>query len=206
MQLSTPSCALAGDTIDPLQGVFPTMSNLFMKKIIVSQRASSLALGLVLAIALTAISVSGATTISTDIDTGGALTVAGAGTFNGNVTLGNAASDVIIITGNASTTNALTVGGALYAVGDASVGGYATTTASTGNIGTVGKIGAGTTSPTTLELTAQSSATTTIGAFSSGTRIGGCIQLTGTDGVLYRVYATTTASKSPLYYEPGSCK
>ncbi len=147
----------------------------------------------------------------------------GALTTYGAVTLGDAAADVITITGNASTTNALTVGGNLYVSGRAtttastgafetwgnlSINGLATTTSSTGNIGTMGKIGAGTTTPTTLELSAGGSATTTIGAFSSGTRVGGCIQLTGTDGTLYRVYATTTANEnaSPLYYSPGSCK
>src|SRR3989338_7090467 len=63
-----------------------------------------------------------ATTISTNITTGGTLNADDATTLNGAVTLGNAASDVITITGNASTTNSLTVGGNFY------VNGFATTT------------------------------------------------------------------------------
>jgi len=92
-------------------------------------------------------SVSAATTISTNISTEGTLTVSGA------VTLGDAGGDAIILTGNASTTNALTVGGVLYVTGNQTVGGLATTTASSGNIDTAGtitavtRIGVATTSP-----------------------------------------------------------
>jgi hypothetical protein len=103
--------------------------------------------------------VSAATTISTNISTGGTLTVSGAAwasstaqitgalTTYGAVTLGDAGADVITITGNASTTNALTVGGVLYSTGNLTVGGFATTTAASGNFTTLGTIGISTTTP-----------------------------------------------------------
>ena len=94
--------------------------------------------------------------------------------------------------------------------------GMATTTATTGSFGTLGNIGAGTTTPTTLELSAQGSATTTVGVFSSGTRVGGCIQLQATNGALYRMYvnpddvATTTSINGHTgiiaVWQAGSCK
>jgi len=78
--------------------------------------------------------VQAATTISTDITTGGNIYATSTLVVDGNVTLGDAAGDVIIITGNASTTNALTVGGDFF------VNGNATTTSADGNISTEGTL------------------------------------------------------------------
>ena len=135
----------------------------------------------------------------------------GALTTYGGVTLGDAASDAITITGNASTTNALTVGSNLF------VGGNATTTLA-GAVSIQGKFSVGTTTTPTSEISADGTATTTIGAFSSTSLVGGCIQLKGTNGVSYRMYlngaanteeATTTPSGKVGFiaiWEAGSCK
>ncbi len=74
-------------------------------------------------------------------------------TTYGGVTLGDAAADAITLTGNASTTNALTVGGNLY------INGFATTTASNGNIDTAGKLTA--VNASTTRITASDYASTT---------------------------------------------
>ncbi|HEY4499054.1 MAG TPA: hypothetical protein VJH94_03255 [Candidatus Paceibacterota bacterium] len=156
------------------------------------------------------------------------LQVTGAVTTYGATTLGDAAGDTVTLTGNASALGTLNVTG-LTTLGFAStsalslngttanlmVNGMATTTASTGDFGTMGKIGAGTTTPTTLELSAEGSATTTIGAFSTTALTGGCIQLEATDGNMYRMYlnatdvATTTSTGHQgivAIWELGSCK
>jgi hypothetical protein len=65
-----------------------------------------------------------------------------------------------------------------------------------------GKVGIGTTSPST-ELAVSSAATTTLNLHSSSATKGGCIQLEGPDGTVFRAYATTSG---PLYMEIGSCK
>lgn len=159
------------------------------------------------------------------------LQATGAMTTYGNVTLGDAASDVIILTGNASTTNALTVGGnfyiggratttastgALELIGNLSINGLATTTASTGTFSTFGKFGAGTSTSPTWEVTADGTATTTVALSSSAASTGGCIQIKATNGVAYRMYvnaddvATTTANRSATiraaFWELGVCK
>lgn len=176
----------------------------------------------------------GALFASSTVQATGALTAYGA------VTLGDNAVDAITITGNATTTNSLSVGGnffvgghstttgstgafitlgnattsAFYAGGGLTVNGLATTS-STGNLGVMGKIGAGTTTPTTLELSAEGAGTTTIAAYASTAAKGGCIQLEGTNDVMYRTYvgagglATTTPSGAAGFlavWEVGSCK
>ena len=54
---------------------------------------------------------SAATTISTNVSTGGTLTVTGAATLNGNVTLGDAAADVVLSTGGFQASSTALVGG-----------------------------------------------------------------------------------------------
>lgn len=66
------------------------------------------------------------------------------------------------------------------------------------------QFGVGTTSPSQIDISALSTGTTTLGLFSSGTRIGGCIQLLSSAGTLVRVYATTTGPM--LQIEAGSCR
>jgi ethanolamine utilization microcompartment shell protein EutS len=72
--------------------------------------------------------VEAATTISTNISTGGTLSVTGATTLNGNTTLGNAATDVNLFTGTlqASTTALFTSGFTTY--GNSTFGDAATDT------------------------------------------------------------------------------
>jgi len=142
----------------------------------------------------------------------------GNSTFAGNVTLGNAAADSIIITGNATTSNALTVRGLSF-----DVAGYATTTvsildsAATTTLGNVfgSALGIGTTTPmigaklgVAGDITAGSSGTTTLRLDSSGA--GTCIQMRTTNGVLIRLYATTTPVAGSSYFglaiEAGVCK
>ena len=130
--------------------------------------------------------------------------------------LGNFTTDGIIIDIGQFQASSTALFGSNVTVYNAILGlGNATTTAA-GNFCTLGKICVGTSSPTTLELSAQGSATTTVAAFSSGTRVGGCIQMTGSDGTMYRMYigagggvATTTPSGLSGYiavWEAGSCK
>ena len=131
------------------------MKNLHSKK--------GLLFNALLSSALTALfvtaTVSAATTISTNINTGGTLTVTGASTLTGavttagDVTLGDAGADVITITGNASTTNSFEVGNFLY------VNGYATTTGTNGNFATLGTIVGSSTAQFTGALTSYGSVT-----------------------------------------------
>ncbi|MEK9174995.1 MAG: hypothetical protein AAB795_00210 [Patescibacteria group bacterium] len=154
-------------------------------------------------------SVAGTLTVSSAFNSSSTINVDGATTLNGNVTLGNAAADVITLTGNASTTNALTVGGNLYA------NGFATTTGSSGQFATQGFIGAGGTSTPAAELSASGTATTTVYAHSSTSLKGACLEVKGTDNVVYRMYVTgsdtsttTTNGRTAIValWEAGACK
>ena len=167
-----------------------------------------------------AFTTSGALWASSTLQATGASRFYGAVNADGNVTLGDAAGDAIAITGNASTTNALTVGSDFY------VGGNATTTGTTGNITTRGHLVASSTSTTlkgvgvatstpAAEFAANGSATTTVYLTSTGTNTGGCLQLLGTNGTVYRMYiggtdtsTTTTSGHNGLVavWEAGACK
>lgn len=124
---------------------------------------------------------------------GSSLGVTGAATFSS--TLGVTG----LTTLGFASTSALSLNGANA---NFMVNGMATTTYA-GALSIQGKFGVGTSTAPSLEISADSSATTTIGAFSSGTKVGGCIQLEGANDVMYRIYATTTG---PLIAEVGSCK
>lgn len=87
---------------------------MFLHRLSGNRKSISIVLSVVLSVLFVVLVVEAATTISTSIVTGGALTVSDATTLNGDVTLGDAAGDAIILIGNASTTNALTVGSYLY--------------------------------------------------------------------------------------------
>src|SRR3989344_4301639 len=172
-----------------------------------------------------------ASTISTNITTGGSLTVSGASTFGdeatdvnlftgtlqasttslftsgltsyGNSTFGDATTDVTLFTGTlqASTTALFTSGFTSFGLIQASstsanllINGFATTTASNGNIETEGtltvergiatSLGVASTSPSQElgvvgDIIAGSGATTTLILSSSLANTGGCIQLEG---------------------------
>lgn len=60
---------------------------------------------------LVAIITSAATTINQNVNTGGTLTVTGASTLNGDVTLGDAAADVVLSTGGFQASSTALVGG-----------------------------------------------------------------------------------------------
>ena len=51
----------------------------------------------------------------------------------------------------------------------------------------------------------EKSGTTTIGINSTGTGVGGCIQLRNTNGNLVRIYAGATTTKGYLVVESGDC-
>lgn len=53
----------------------------------------------------------------------------------------------------------------------------------------------------------ETSGTTTLNAGSTGTGVGSCFQMRGTDGVVYRMYPTaTTSNTGRLVIEVGSCQ
>src|SRR3989344_3558424 len=162
-----------------------------------------------------------ASTISTNITTGGSLTVSGASTF------GDASTDVNLFTGTlqASTTALFTSGFTSFGLIQASstsanllINGFATTTASNGNIETEGtltvergiatSLGVSSTSPSQElgivgDIIAGSGATTTLILSSSLANTGGCIQLEGANGTMFKIYATTTG---PLIATSGTCQ
>jgi|SRR3989344_622093 len=162
-----------------------------------------------------------ASTISTNITTGGSLTVSGASTF------GDASTDVNLFTGTlqASTTALFTSGFTSFGLIQASstsanllINGFATTTASNGNIETEGtltvergiatSLGVASTSPSQElgivgDIIAGSGATTTLILSSSLANTGGCIQLEGANGTMFKIYATTTG---PLIATSGTCQ
>ncbi len=123
---------------------------------ITSRGPVSVTLAVVLSVLVVTATVGAATTISTNINTGGTLVVTGASTLTGNVaaegtltvtgatalngstTIGNAAADNITIAGHATSSQTFATLGNFY------VNGYATTTASSGAIATEGGITVGT--------------------------------------------------------------
>ena len=139
-------------------------------------------------------------------------------TVTGNTTLGDAAGDVALFTGTlqASTTALFTSGFTTY--GNITIDQAATTTVTFNQAGinfdsntfvidpNANRVGVGTTSPV-AEFGVQSSATSTISAGSTGANAGGCIQLKGTDGQNFRVYATASTSVTKqLQIEVGPCE
>jgi len=101
-------------------------------------------------------------------------------------------------------TGAFQADGASILNGTVALNGAVTSTAalaSSQDITTSAQFGVGTTSPTVIEISATSAGTTTIGSFS--TAKGGCIQLTGSAGSLYRLYV---GGAGTLVTEAGSCR
>lgn len=146
---------------------------------------------------------------SGNIATEGTLTVAGATTLSSTLSVASGLTTL----GFASTTS-------VSLTQNLMVNKKATTTGSTGNFATegtitsVGNIGVGTTTPS-AEISALGAATTTVYITSSGSGIGGCIELIGTNGTVYKMYvgggetATTTTSGRVGFtaiWIAGSCK
>ena len=99
-----------------------------------TRRVTGVVLATLLSLFLVALITYGATTISTNVSTGGTLDVTGATTLNAAVTLGDAVTDNITITGNATSSNTFNV------AGNFKVNGYATTSGSSGNFATAGTL------------------------------------------------------------------
>lgn len=160
----------------------------------------------------TNISVDGTLTSTGNATMSGTLTTTGAATFNGNVTLGDAAVDAILSTGMLNASSTLAVTGVTNHYGNINVNGFATTTASNGNIATEGSLGVGTSTPgqelgVNGDVLAGGAGTTTLYARSATANTGGCIELLGTDGVTRRIYVgATTTNTGRLIVEAGACK
>lgn len=161
---------------------------------------------------------SAATTISTDISTGGTLSVTGASTLTGNVS----AAGTLAVTGATTLTGLTTMGYAsttgVSLTRNLMVNGFATTTGSNGDIATDGFIGVGPTTTPAWDISVTSIATSTATLTSSTANVGGCLQLRSATGTLYRMYigaddmATTTTNGEAringallAYWERGSC-
>ncbi len=165
---------------------------------------------------LVAVVTYGASTISTNISTGGTLTVTGAASLNGASTFGDAATDVNLFTGTlqASTTALFTTGLIAYdpitassTDGNLLINGYATTTASSGNIATEGNLtveGSGTFGAVSsnVNLFTGTLQASTTALFTSGFTSYGLIQASSTSAnLLINGYATTTASSGNIATE-----
>jgi hypothetical protein len=210
-------------------------------RFIKSRSILSIALSVILSFAFIALATNASTTISTNISTGGTLTVTGATGMTGALVVGGDVSlsggDLNIGDGTASTTitgtsdgylglasstpwgglsiesESLSGGAPMFVIGDAG-----TSTPMLIIDGNSGNVGVATTSSQDVlnvggDIFAGSAATTTITMDSTGTDSqGGCLQMRGSDGTLYRVYlvATTTASHSAenvvWQIEAGTCQ
>lgn len=153
------------------------------------------AVSVLAAIGLIALSVSAATTISTNISTGGTLSVTGASTLTGAATL----SSTLNVTGLATLGNASTT--ILSTTGNFMVNGFATTTASNGNIATAGTLSV--TGASTLTGAVTTSGSLTVGTTASSTSlIVGSDQVSTINGLIFgycTIPATTVAASSTAY-------
>ncbi|OGF83306.1 hypothetical protein A3B18_01505 [Candidatus Giovannonibacteria bacterium RIFCSPLOWO2_01_FULL_46_13] len=141
----------------------------------------------VLVLFLSIIYITQATSIGDSVTVTGALTVSGATTLNGNGTLGDTATDVFNFVGILQASSTLNVTGTSRFVGSVGVG---TSTSMTSGV-VLGLHGA---------------ATTTLTLGTDSTTGGSCIQMDGTDGAIYRIYAAATTSVTKqLVIENGPC-
>lgn len=144
--------------------------------------------------------VSGATTISTNINTAGTLTVSGASTLTGTVSAGGALS----VTGITTLTGAVNASSTVNADGNLTIAGRATTTAASGNFAAAGTIGSGTSTPQGGDIAVTTvSATTTLYIAAETSTKGGCIQVKGPGTTVFRLYATAAGVAT---WEAGTCK
>ncbi len=181
------------------------------------QRYAVVVLSVMLSLMVVFAAANGATTISTDVNTGGTLTVSGASALS-SATLSStlAVSGLSTVAGYISTASstavadfnvngATTLNSTLAVTGASTLTGAVTTN---GNLvasstsTTLKGVGVATSTPAT-EFSAGGSATTTLLLDSSAAGKGGCLQLKGVDGTWYHAYASTTG---PLYLSAGACK
>ncbi len=169
--------------------------------------------------------VSGATTISTNVSTGGTLSVTGTSTLTG-VTLatgGFVSSASSTVAGTLAVNGQLQASSTLLANGLTTLtGGFVSSASSTvnSNVLIVGVLNASSTIAVSGDIIASSTnATTTLQANSGGGNRGGCIQLQSATGTPYRLYigandtATNTTGATAngrsgiiAVWEQGSCK
>lgn len=194
------------------------------------QQFLAISLSVVLSLLVVWAAASGATTISTNITTGGTLSVSDTSTLTGAVT----ASTGLTVTAGGLTVTAggatVTAGGLTVTAGVSTLKGElisaASTTVSSGNFTvTGGNIAVGTTTPNReLVVSSLSSATSTVRIMPvTGGKKGGCIEMLGASGTTtYRMYiglgdvvdaggaATTSAGRAGTQYiamwEAGACE
>lgn len=183
------------------------------------------AFSVLLSFFLVFVSVYSATTISTNVSTGGTLGVTGVSTLAGAVY----ASSTLQATGAARFYSTVTVDGTLNATSSLAVTGLSRFYNSVGvgtdtpasNLSVVGtfqtggqaifggaittatsSLGIASTSPA-AEVSAVSAGTSTLYLYSSASTAGGCIELTNPKAVHYRLYVNPNGG---LQTETGSCK
>ncbi len=132
----------------------------------------------------------GATTVSTNISTGGTLSVGGLSTlYGGFLTASSTATSTLMVSGTLRASSTLMATGAVNLSSTLAIG---ATSSPAQELGMVG------------DALQTSSATTSHIFDSTGTGKGGCIQLKGTDGNWYHIYATSTASY--VFFQSGVCQ
>ncbi len=153
---------------------------------------ASVIISVVISFLFVSMGVYGATTVSTNLSTGGTLAVTGLSTLTGGFisAASSTVSSTLTVTGNlvASTTFGVTGTSSLYGV--LTVG--ATSTPAIGEVGIVGDVAQSTSGTTTLILDSSTSGR------------GGCIQLKGSNNTWFRIYATSSAGYA--YLEAGGCQ
>lgn len=157
-----------------------------------------------------------ATTIGSNIDTGGTLLVNNATSTITNLVLVNATSTNATTTafyasGLANLVGSLRVNNATSTINNLDMVNATTTNATTtrlyasGVITSASNISAGTTTVSSYgEIVAShATATTTLNLFAAGSNKGGCIQMTGPANAVYRIYI---GGSGALVTEAGNCK
>lgn len=185
------------------------------------QQYAVIVLSVMLSLMVVWAAANGATTISTDVNTGGTLTVTGVSSLS-SATL----STTLNVTG-ATTLSSASMSTTLGVAGLSTLAGVLSTASSTvsggnltvtgANTSTSGRFGVGTSSPAAA-LSASTAATTTLYMTSETANVGGCIQLKASNGTMYRMYiggndtvafGTTTSGRPAAIaavWEAGSCK
>ena len=176
----------------------------------------SLALSLVFSTLFIAVSVGAATTISTNITTGGTLSVTGASTLTGNVT----AAGTLGVTGLTTMVYASSTGqsltGNIQVAGNILANGYATTTGSNGNFATEGTLtSVGLASTTSLVVGGNSTNGTLAGMIHGTCNLGqASITASSTRGLVcssatgvttaFKVFVTATSSLATHLGSPSN--
>lgn len=165
--------------------------NTFLEKVWKQRsRYASVIISVLVSFLFVSMSVYGATTVSTNLSTGGTLSVTGLSTLTGFIsTASSTVSNTLWVAGAFTASSTLQASGNAFLYGTLGVG--ATTTLSQ-EVGLVGDVLQTNTGTTTHILD-----TTTTGK-------GSCIQLRTTGGAWVRIYATTTSGY--VFLEAGGCQ